>query len=182
MEVWMSGIETIAQPEAKSDGAGGKGRPPTGTAAASSPQRRQPSDHGDWIPLRSFGPMPARLSPAGRGELTIPRPHMLAMDGGAFAFRPPGDELAPALTCRHLAYARARTALVAGDLAVIVTKAGAAVVGYVTARDVEAHHLDAGAAGSVRIPYADTAEAAEIVMVDRLGNPPAVRSSAREAA
>jgi len=57
------------------------------------------------VPLLPFSPVPARLSPAKAGRLSVPRPDCLSLDDGGFAFHLHDDCPAPALGAGHLAYA-----------------------------------------------------------------------------
>lgn len=101
-------------------------KPPVTASAAAEPAGPPESD---TIRLRSFGPMPARLSPVKRGEIRIGRPPGLVGTGeAAFAFYPPDNQLAPILRDRDLVYAVAGEPAV-DDLVVVIDQSGRAGLG-----------------------------------------------------
>ncbi len=83
-----------------------------------------PREHADTIPMRAFGPVPARLSLVKRGEISVDRPAALAGMTGAFAFYPHDDALAPAASTRDLLYAAPAGGAFKGDMVLLVTPAG----------------------------------------------------------
>lgn len=127
-------------------------------------------ERADTVPMRSFGPMPARLSLVKRGEIRVGRPGALAGVGGAFAFHPDDDSLAPAASTRDLLYAAPAHGLHKGDMLVLVTPGGRAHLGYLSAFDEEGYEiLQAG--GARRVPVGEVAEVASVVLVHRFGRP-----------
>ena len=101
-------------------------KPPVAASAAAEPVG---PPEADTIRLRSFGPMPARLSPVKRGEIRIGRPPGLIGTGEAgFAFYPPDNQLAPMLRDRDLVYAVAGEPAV-DDLIVVIDRTGRAGLG-----------------------------------------------------
>lgn len=102
------------------------GKPPVAAGAAAEPPR--PSE-SSTIRMRSFGPMPARLSPVKRGEIRVGRPEGLVGTGeAAFAFYPPDNQLAPMLRDRDLMYAVEGEPNV-NDLIVVIDRTGSARIG-----------------------------------------------------
>lgn len=101
-------------------------KPPVAAGAAAEPPR--PSE-SPTIRMRSFGPMPARLSPVKRGEIRVGRPEGLVGTGeAAFAFYPPDNQLAPMLRDRDLVYAVAGEPAV-DDVIVVIERTGRAGLG-----------------------------------------------------